>query len=135
MLAVEVDIAALSDQELQRLIEDSCRPYGTVVRTRVHVNRVNLRSSQPCAIVDMETAEQATSIADAFLATSIGKSVVILLLPKPRSGNQLILSQSARENSPGERSTPEPANQLGPNPRPKTMFQLLVQYENRTPHE
>ena len=111
MLAV--DIAGSTDQELQRFIGDSCAPYGTVVRVRVHVSRIN-SPSRPCAIVDMATPEQAKRVADVFAATSIGKSVVILMGPKSRSANQPALSQSM------------------PVPRPKTMFQLLVQYESQS---
>lgn len=116
MLAV--DIAGSTDQELQRLIGEACAPYGAVVRVRVHVSRIN-SPSRPCAIVDMTTPEQAKRVADVFAATSIGKSVVILLGPKPLSANH------ANANS----SIAGPAT---PEPRPKTMFQLLVQYESQT---
>ena len=116
MLAV--DIAGSTDQELQRLIGEACAPYGAVVRVRVHVSRIN-SPSRPCAIVDMTTPEQAKRVADVFAATSIGKSVVILLGPKPLSANQSNANQSI-------------ANEAMPEPRPKTMFQLLVQYESQT---
>ena len=111
MLAV--DIAGSTDEELQRVIGDGCAPYGAVVRVRVHVSRIN-SPSRPCAIVDMAAPEQAKRVADVFAATSIGKSVVILLGPKQLSANQPIASQIMSE------------------PRPKTMFQLLVQYESQT---
>jgi hypothetical protein len=106
-----VDIAGSSDQELQRVIADGCAPYGAVVRVRVHVSRIN-SPSRPCAIVDMATPEQAKRVAEVFAATSIGKSAVVLLGPKPLSANH-------------------PASyQAEPVSRPKTMFQLLVQYES-----
>ena len=117
MLAV--DIAGSTDQELQRLIGEACAPYGAVVRVRVHVSRIN-SPSRPCAIVDMTTPEQAKRVADVFAATSIGKSVVILLAPKPLSAaHQSIVPQSVKNHAIQE-------------PRPKTMFQLLVQYESQT---
>lgn len=111
MLAV--DLAGSSDQELQRVIGDGCAAYGVVVRVRVHVRRIN-SPSRPCAIVDMSNAEQAKRVAEVFAATSIGKSVVILLAPKPLAASQPVASQAL------------------PEPRPKTMFQLLVQYESQS---
>ena len=111
MLAV--DIAGSTDQELQRIIGEGCAPYGSVVRVRVHVSRIN-SPSRPCAIVDMGTPEQAKRVADIFAATCIGKSVVILLGPKPAF------------------QTDTAAIQPLPEPRPKTMFQLLVQYESQS---
>jgi hypothetical protein len=116
MLAV--DIAGSTDQELQRVIGEACGLHGTVVRVRVHVSRIN-SPSRPCAIVDMATAEEAKRVADFLAATSIGKSVVILLGPKPLSANQSIVY-------------PLIGHQTLPEPRPKTMFQLLVQYESQT---
>ena len=115
MLAV--DIAGSTDQELQRIIGERCAHYGVVVRVRVHVSRIN-SPSRPCAIVDMATPEQAKCVADFFAATSMGKSVVILLGPKPLSANH------ANANS----SIAGPAT---PEPRPKTMFQLLARYESQ----
>ena len=111
MLAV--DIAGSTDQELQQIIGERCAPCGSVVRVRVHVSRIN-SPSRPCAIVDMSTPEQAKRVADIFAATCIGKSVVILLGPKPASKTDPAAIQPETE------------------PRPKTMFQLLVQYENQT---
>ena len=113
MLAV--DIAGSTDQELQRIIGEGCAPYGSVVRVRVHVSRIN-SPSRPCAIVDMASPEQAKRVADIFAATCIGKSVVILLGPKPAAKTDPAAIQ------------PVPV----PEPRPKTMFQLLVQYESQT---
>lgn len=114
MLAV--DIAGSTDQELQRFIGESCAPYGSVVRVRVHVRRIN-SPSRPCAIVDMGSPEQARRVADVFAATCIGKSVVILLGAKPAvAGNPVADAM---------------ANQPVAEPRPKTMFQLLVQYESQ----
>lgn len=110
MLAV--DIAGSTDQDLQRIIADSCASHGTVVRVRVHVSRIN-SSGRPCAIVDMATAEQAKHVADAYAATCIGKSVVILLGAKPLAAH---------------RPAPAPVVE---EPPPKTMFQLLVKYENQ----
>ena len=110
MLAV--DIAGSTDQELQRVIGESCAAHGSVVRVRVHVSRLN-SPSRPCAIVDMANPEQAKRVADVLAATCIGKSVVILLGPKPLSTQHALTDQA----------TPEP--------RPKTMFQLLVKYESQ----
>ena len=110
MLAVDL---AGTDQELQSVIGDGCALYGMVIRVRVHVSRIN-SPSRPCAIVDMASAEQAKRVAEVFAATSIGKSVVILLAPKPASANHSAASQPL------------------PEPRPKTMFQLLVQYESQS---
>ena len=110
MLAV--DIAGSSDQQLQRIIAESCAPYGSIVRVKVHVSRIN-SPSRPCAIVDMANPEQAKRVADAFAATCIGKSVVILLGSKPPYTAYPV------------------TNQPMPEPRPKTMFQLLVQYESQ----
>jgi hypothetical protein len=107
-----VDIAGSTDQELQRIIGERCAPYGAIVRVRVHVGRIN-SPSRPCAIVDMTTAEQAKRVADVFAATCIGKSVVILLGSKPLATAYPVTNQSM------------------PEPRPKTMFQLLVQYESQ----
>jgi hypothetical protein len=110
---LEVDIAGSTDQELQRIIGESCAPYGSIVKVKVHVSRIN-SPSRPCAIVDMATPEQAKRVADVFAATCIGKSVVLLLGPKPAAQNYAV------------------ANQSMPEPRPKTMFQLLIQYESQT---
>lgn len=106
-----VDIAGSIHQELQRVIGESCALHGTVVRVRVHVSRI-CSASKPCAIVEMATPEQATRVADALVATSIGKSVVILLDSKPLSANHSVTNQVKHE------------------PRPKTEYQLLVQYES-----
>ena len=114
MLAV--DIAGSTDQELQRIVGDSCAPYGAVIRVRVHVSRIN-SPSRPCAIVDMGSPEQARRVADVFAATCIGKSVVILLGAK-----------SVATSGPVADAV---ANQPIAEPRPKTMFQLLVQYESQ----
>lgn len=106
-----VDIAGSIDQELQRVIGESCAPHGDVVKVRLHVSRV-YSASRPCAIVEMATAEQATHAADFLEATSIGNSVVILLDTKPLSAKYS--------------ATPR----AKPDTRPKTMYQLLVQYES-----
>ena len=111
MLAV--DITGSTDQELQRVVAENCAAHGSVVRVRVHVSRLN-SPSRPCAIVDMANAEQAKRVADVFAATCIGKSVVVLLGPKPLSLRQA------------------EAKEAMPEPRPKTMFQLLVKYESQT---
>ena len=111
MLAV--DIAGSTDQELQLAIGESCAAHGTVVRVRVHVSRLN-SPSRPCAIVDMANPEEARRVADVFAATCLGKSAVILLGPKPPA------AQYAK------------STQLTPEPRPKTMFQLLAKYEDQT---
>ena len=113
-----VDIAGLTDQELQRTVWAGCARFGAVVRVRVHVSRIN-SPSRPCAIVDMATAEEAKRVADSYAATSIGKSVVILLAPKTASEQQLISYRASFD-----RAMPEP--------RAKTMFQLLAQYESQT---
>lgn len=110
MLAV--DIAGSTDQELQRIIAENCAPYGAVVRVRVHVSRIN-SPSRPCAIVDMTNAEQANRVAEVFAATCIGKSVVILLGSKPPPADYPVTTQAM------------------PELRPKTMFQLLMQYESQ----
>ena len=107
-----VDIAGSIHHELRRVIGESCALHGTVVRVRVHVSRI-YPGSKPCAIVEMATPEQATRTADALAATSIGKSVVILLDANPPSANR------------------GAANQAKPEPRLKTAYQLLVQYENQ----
>ena len=124
MLAV--DIAGSSDQQLQRIIAESCAPYGSIVRVKVHVSRIN-SPSRPCAIVDMANPEQAKRVADAFAATCIGKSVVILLVCKTPAANYSVTPHLAAPHSVALHSvTP----QALPETRPKTMFQLLLQYES-----
>ena len=113
-----VDIVGSTDQELQRLVWVSCARFGVVVSVRVHVSRIN-SPSRPCAIVDMTTTEEAKRVADSYAATSIGKSVVILLAPKPASVPQIVSHFSSVDH-------------VMPQPRPKTMFQLLTQYESQT---
>ena len=113
-----VDIAGSTDQELQRLVWVRCARFGAVVSVRVHVSRIN-SPSRPCAIVDMATTEEATRVADSYAATSIGKSVVILLAPKAASMHQIISHCAGVDDAM-------------PAPRPKTMFQLLAQYESQT---
>ena len=119
MLAV--DIAGSSDQQLQRIIAESCAPYGSIVRVKVHVSRIN-SPSRPCAIVDMANPEQAKRVADAFAATCIGKSVVILLACKTPAANYSAAPHSVALHSVTPQALPET--------RPKTMFQLLLQYES-----
>ena len=119
MLAV--DIAGSSDQQLQRIIAESCAPYGSIVRVKVHVSRIN-SPSRPCAIVDMANPEQAKRVADAFAATCIGKSVVILLVCKTPAANYSVTPHLAAPHSVTPQALPET--------RPKTMFQLLLQYES-----
>jgi hypothetical protein len=105
-----VDIRGSTDHELQRIIGDNCAPHGSVVKVVLHISRTNALF-RSCAIVDMASREQADQVAEVFAGTRIGRSVVVLVGAKAAHAVC---------------ATAEPAV---PETRPKTMFQLLAQYE------
>ena len=73
----KIDMAGWSEKELEDALARHCSLHGTVKKLRIYPARGTL--ARPFALVDMETAAQAESLASAFGRRTLGNSVVIVL--------------------------------------------------------
>lgn len=72
-----IDLASWSEKELEDTVASHCSLHGAVKNLRIYQAASPL--ARPFALVDMETAEQAESLAAAYGRRRMGNSVVIVL--------------------------------------------------------
>ena len=77
MLKID-NLANLSEKELEDVVTERCATFGKIRKLKVYVPRKNPHA-RPFALVDMETSEQAGSLAAAHGRVPIDTSVVIFL--------------------------------------------------------
>jgi hypothetical protein len=74
---LKIDLASLSERELEDAVVKYCSSCGNVRKLRFYPAAGTL--ARPFALVDMETAEQAERLAAAFGRLAMGNAVVIVL--------------------------------------------------------
>ena len=74
-----VDLARLSEKEVERAIADHCASYGSVTKVSLHLCRNSPLLARPFAMVSMATPEETEKVACAFGRRTVGNAAVVLL--------------------------------------------------------
>ena len=75
---MKLNIAGMSEQEVERAVTESCSSYGTVKKLKVYLPRRDT-VARAFALVDMTTRDEAAELASAMGRLFIGNAVVVFL--------------------------------------------------------
>lgn len=81
---LSVDLARLSEKELESVVASQCSSYGTVKKVSLHLCRGS-PLARPFAMVSMVTAEETERVASAFGRRALGSSAIVFLRQADRS--------------------------------------------------
>ena len=81
---LNVDLARLSEKELESVVASRCSSYGTVKSVSLHLCRGS-PLARPFAMVSMETADETERVASAFGRPAIGSSAIVFLRQTAKS--------------------------------------------------
>lgn len=73
-----VDLARLSEKELERAVADRCSSYGNVKKVNLHLCR-NSPLARPFAMVSMATPGETEKVASAFGRRVVGNAAIVFL--------------------------------------------------------
>ena len=75
---LSVDLARLSEKEVEKAVISRCSSYGTVKNVSLHLCRGS-PLARPFAMVSMETPDETERVASAFGQRAIGSSTIVFL--------------------------------------------------------
>jgi DNA-binding NarL/FixJ family response regulator len=82
--ALGLDLARLSEKELESAVASRCSSYGTVKKVSLHLCRGS-PLARPFAMVSMVTADETERVASAFGQRALGSSTIVFLRQADRS--------------------------------------------------
>ena len=81
---LSVDLARLSEKELERAVAGQCSSYGAVKQVSLHLCRGS-PLARPFAMVSMMTPDETERIASAFGRRTVGNAAIVFLRQSDRS--------------------------------------------------
>jgi len=81
---LSVDLARLSEKELESVVASRCSSYGTVKKVSLHLCRGS-PLARPFAMVSMATADETERVASAFGRRALGSLAIVVLRQSDKS--------------------------------------------------